>query len=87
MMSIKEWLTGMLDPIYAVFGKSVPVLLVILAFALMLYLLSKLRSWIRSKSAKKYKVGTTNKWFSWEDYDEYISNMQKERMEKKKSKQ
>lgn len=74
---IREWADGFIAPMYDFFGAMLPFIIGLIVLFIILYFLNKMRFMIKSKLIKKYKVGSTNKWFSWEEYNEYLSDKER----------
>lgn len=74
---------GLLEPVYKMMGSSYPLIIGAVALFIVFYLFSKLRAIIRAKKAKRYKVGTTNTWFKWEEFYEYKREIEERKRGKK----
>lgn len=71
---IKQWADQFIAPLYDYFGAMIPFIIGLFVLFIILYFLNKIRFIIKSKLMKKYNVGSTNSWFSWKEYNEYINN-------------
>lgn len=80
---IEHYVRGLLEPVYNLMGSSYPLIMGAVALFIVFYLFSKLRAIIRAKRAKRYKVGTTNEWFKWEEYYEWKREIEERKRGKK----
>ena len=80
---IEHYVRGQLEPVYTLMDSSYPLIIGAVALFIVFYLFSKLRAIIRAKRAKRYKVGTTNTWFKWEEYYEWKREIEERKRGKK----
>ena len=66
-----NFFADLLNPVYQLLHDFVPLIFIIIGLFLSLRILDKIRSFIRSKKVSKYKVGSTNNWFSWDDFEKW----------------
>ena len=81
---IEAYVRGLLEPVYNVMGSSYPLIIGAVALFIVFYLFSKIKAIIRAKRAKRYKVGTTNSWFKWEEYYEWKREIEESKKQGKK---
>lgn len=71
MISIREFVGHWIDPLYQAVGEYAPLLILIVVLILLVYVFRKIQMKHKAKISRKYKVGSTNDWFSWEMYEEW----------------
>lgn len=80
---IEHYVRGLLEPVYNVMGSSYPLIIGSIVLFIVFYLFSKIKARIKAKFTKKYKVGTTNTWFKWEEYYEWKREIEERKRGKK----
>lgn len=74
---IREWADGFIAPMYDFFGAMLPFIIGLIVLFIILYFLNKIRYLIKSKLIRNYKVGSTNNWFSWDEYYDYLGDKER----------
>lgn len=74
---VYEFTQELLAPVYDFMGASKPLIIGFFVILICAYFISKIRSRIRAKQSHKFKVGTTNDWFKWDQYYEYLAEINK----------
>lgn len=80
---IETFVRNLLAPVYKYMGASEPFIIGIIVVFIVFYLFSKIKARVKARFTKKYKVGTTNEWFRWDDYHEYIREIEERKKGKK----
>lgn len=72
---IQNFVDELLAPVYSAMGASAPLIIGLVILFIFSYFFNKLRMVIKSRKTHKFKTGTTNTWFSWDEYNVYCSNV------------
>lgn len=77
-MGIADWVHGWTDPIYEWAFAHFRELILIVTVIVLLRLISKIRKRIKARQNQRKKAGSTNEWFSWEEYEKWKNSNRRE---------
>lgn len=80
--SLSSWAGQVTGPVNEFLGRYAYLITYLVVGFIVIRFIQKLRNRHNAKAFKRYESGTTNKWFSWEKYNEWKREQNQENQQK-----